>query len=244
MLVLNDKFEEMYLKFEGEERFRIAHTNHTDSTAVYVASCDANYRVELLSSPSWATVIVPQKGTWGKHRRVSVIVKGKHGNQKTITYTISSKYLLVTMSYPKLGRVIEMCIDKSNIDAVSTVFTKVGRKHNVDLDAGLRIKETGKVIYATDRNMLKNMMFSITLEPVKYLEPKPKKRPREEMEEKEEKPQEKSNSTAWECSICMEPSTERIVINCGHSYCSDCVEKISECSLCRESITKRIKLYE
>ena len=44
-----------------------------------------------------------------------------------------------------------------------------------------------------------------------------------------------------ECPICYEELNKDTMkfSSCGHKYCKNCLEKISECSICRKTIYKK-----
>lgn len=46
------------------------------------------------------------------------------------------------------------------------------------------------------------------------------------------------------CSICMEKSINTVLINCGHTFCSNCAQKqIVNCYICRCRISQKLRLY-
>lgn len=46
------------------------------------------------------------------------------------------------------------------------------------------------------------------------------------------------------CSICLEPFSTPIVLNCGHTFDAECVETLAECPICRKVICSRVANWE
>ena len=47
----------------------------------------------------------------------------------------------------------------------------------------------------------------------------------------------------YNCKICFDSHISTVLIPCGHMYCSNCVENITNCYYCRQQIEKKQKLY-
>ena len=45
------------------------------------------------------------------------------------------------------------------------------------------------------------------------------------------------------CTICYNTTITHCCVPCGHTYCSDCINKTSNCYICRGIIQNKIKLY-
>ena len=45
------------------------------------------------------------------------------------------------------------------------------------------------------------------------------------------------------CSICLDNTISNCCIPCGHTYCSDCINKTNNCYICRSIIINKIKIY-
>lgn len=48
--------------------------------------------------------------------------------------------------------------------------------------------------------------------------------------------------TLGDCAVCFEPVHDRVVLNCGHTFCTACTGNLDTCPLCREKISQRIRL--
>lgn len=47
-----------------------------------------------------------------------------------------------------------------------------------------------------------------------------------------------------DCSICFKPCQERYALNCGHTMCYSCSQRVgSTCPFCRQHITNVMKLF-
>jgi hypothetical protein len=46
------------------------------------------------------------------------------------------------------------------------------------------------------------------------------------------------------CAICYETDVQlAAVVDCGHTFCVDCIQKLGKCALCNCSISKYIKIF-
>ena len=45
------------------------------------------------------------------------------------------------------------------------------------------------------------------------------------------------------CTICYNSTINHCCVPCGHTYCSDCINKTNNCYICRGIIRNKIKLY-
>jgi hypothetical protein len=45
------------------------------------------------------------------------------------------------------------------------------------------------------------------------------------------------------CTICFNNTISHCCNPCGHTYCSDCIDKTNNCYICRAIIHNKIKLY-
>jgi hypothetical protein len=45
------------------------------------------------------------------------------------------------------------------------------------------------------------------------------------------------------CTICFNNTISHCCNPCGHTYCSDCIDKTDNCYICRSIIHNKIKLY-
>lgn len=51
------------------------------------------------------------------------------------------------------------------------------------------------------------------------------------------------NDKKWKCTICYEKNKYPMILQCGHTFCNECIEKINRCSLCNESKILTIKNF-
>lgn len=45
------------------------------------------------------------------------------------------------------------------------------------------------------------------------------------------------------CNVCLEKIPDRVLIPCGHTYCSTCLSQITICPNCRSSINGTMRIY-
>ncbi|XP_035900307.1 LON peptidase N-terminal domain and RING finger protein 1-like [Anopheles stephensi] len=52
-----------------------------------------------------------------------------------------------------------------------------------------------------------------------------------------------------ECPICLEDYKAPVIVNCGHSFCSNCIERCIKtgmaeiCPICKDKLVRRLFLY-
>uniref|UniRef100_A0A182K0I9 RING-type domain-containing protein n=1 Tax=Anopheles christyi TaxID=43041 RepID=A0A182K0I9_9DIPT len=52
-----------------------------------------------------------------------------------------------------------------------------------------------------------------------------------------------------ECPICLEDYTVPVIVNCGHSFCSTCIEEcikmagLSLCPICKDTLVRNLFIY-
>jgi hypothetical protein len=51
------------------------------------------------------------------------------------------------------------------------------------------------------------------------------------------------NNEINKCSICLDNPISYCCIPCGHTYCTDCINKTNNCYICRGIISNKLKLY-
>ena len=51
------------------------------------------------------------------------------------------------------------------------------------------------------------------------------------------------NDEINKCTICLDNTISHCCVPCGHTYCSDCINKTDNCYICRGFILNKTKIY-
>jgi hypothetical protein len=52
-----------------------------------------------------------------------------------------------------------------------------------------------------------------------------------------------SLNSSIQCIVCTERHIDHVVIPCGHTFCGECLQKLTHCSFCRVRINQKLKLF-